>query len=59
MDEGLLSSIEAGRGQLVKMLITLVLHGIFESNFAIYFSIVQSLVCKMAEHHFCESTSFS
>ena len=47
MDEGLLSSFEAGRGQLLKMLITFVLHGIFESNFVIYFSIVQSLVCKM------------
>ena len=34
MDEGLLSIISAGCGQLVKMLITIELHGIFGSNFA-------------------------
>ena len=33
MDEGLLSIIPAGCGQLVKMLITLEPHGIFRSNF--------------------------
>ena len=34
MGKGLLSIISAGCGQLVKMLITLELHGIFGSNFA-------------------------
>ena len=34
MDEGLLSIISAGFGQLVKMPITLEPHGIFGSNFA-------------------------
>ena len=37
MGEGLLSIILVGRGQLVKMLITLELHGIFGSNFAYLF----------------------
>ena len=37
MDEGLLSIISVGCGQLVKMLITLELHGIFGSNDAFLF----------------------
>ena len=37
MDEGLLSIVSAGFGQLVKMLITLESHGIFVSNFAYFF----------------------
>ena len=34
MDEALLSISPIGRGQLVKMLITFELHGIFSSNYA-------------------------
>ena len=44
LDEGLLSNISAGCGQLVKMLLTLEPHGMFE---LILFNIVQPLVCKM------------
>ena len=36
-DEALLSINQAGRGQLVKLLITLEPHGIFGSNFAYLF----------------------
>ena len=39
MDDALLSMSPVGRGQLVKMLITLEPHGIFGSNFA-YLSIL-------------------
>ena len=50
---GLLSIISAGCAQLVKMLITLEPHGIFESILHIYlFNIVQPLVCKMVTRLF-------
>ena len=48
MDGGLLSIISAGHGQLVKMLITLELHGIFGSNFA-YLFILTSYFYKLQE----------
>ena len=38
MDEALLSISPAGRGQIVKILITLEPHGIFGSNFSYLFS---------------------
>ena len=42
MDEGLLSIISAGCGQLVKMLTTLEWHGIFGPNFAYLFVLTLS-----------------
>ena len=42
MDEGWLSIISAGCGQLVKMLIILEPHGLFESNFAYLFILMLS-----------------
>ena len=42
MDDGLLSIISAGCCQLVKMLITLELHGIFGSYFAYLFILTMS-----------------
>ena len=46
MDEALLSISLASHGQLVKMLITLELHGIFGSNcIRVYLNTVQPLVC--------------
>ena len=53
IDEGLLSIISAGCGQLVKMLITLGSRGIFGSNFPYLF------IRGFAEHHFGQSMSFS
>ena len=44
MDEALLSISPVGHGQLVKMLITLELHGVFRSNFAYLF------ILKMSSH---------
>ena len=46
MDEALLSISPTGRGQLVEMFITLESNGIFESNFAYVFNVVQPLVCN-------------
>ena len=40
MDNALQSISQAGRGQLVKMLITFEPHGIFESNFAYLFILI-------------------
>ena len=46
MDVALLSISPASHGQLVKMLITLELHGIFGSNcIRVYLNTVQPLVC--------------
>ena len=42
MDEGLLSIISVGCGKIVKMLITLELHGIFRSNFSYLFILTVS-----------------
>ena len=50
MDVALQSISPAGRGQLVKMLMTLESHGIFVSNcILVYLNIVQPLVCKTDE----------
>ena len=46
-DEGLRSIILASQGILVKMLITLEPHGIFQSYFAyIHFNVSETQVCK-------------
>ena len=65
MDEGLLSMVSAGWGQLVKMLITLEPHGTFGSNYAHLFilTLFSHLYAKFlrgfAEHHFSRLRSFS
>ena len=60
IDEGLLSTIPAGCGQLVKMLITLEPNCIFGSNYAYLFIIYcPATGMQNAEHHFGQSRSFS
>ena len=65
MDEGLLSIILAGSGQLVTMLITLEMHELFGSNFE-YLSILtlsSHWYAKcwrgLAKHHFSQARYFS
>ena len=53
MDEGLLSIMSAGGGQLVKNLITLEPHGILGSNFAYLF------ILTFAKHRVGQSRSLS